>query len=239
LVIRRGNPLATQTAIASEGAFLVQDEASQLVAEMAGAQPGDRVLDACAAPGGKTIALANAVGGAGLVVAADVRPKRLDLLRKTIRACGADRVRILRLDLRQPLPLAPRFDIVLVDVPCSGLGTIRRDPDIRWRRAESDLAALARAELAMLGEASTAVAPGGRLIYATCSSEPEENEGVVAAFLARHSEFTQRDPRREPGLVRSLDSLASVLDERGALRTLPHVHGLEAFYAAILVHYGV
>jgi 16S rRNA (cytosine967-C5)-methyltransferase len=234
LVVRRGNPLTAP--IAGDGSFFVQDEASQLVAAMAGARPGERVLDACASPGGKTVALANAVGDAGLVVAADVRPTRIGLLRETIRAAGARRVRVVRLDLRQPVPVRACFDVVLVDVPCSGLGTIRRDPDIRWRRVESDVAALARAELGMLTEASAAVKPGGRLIYATCSSEPEENDEVVAAFLARHPGFTLRDPRREPELMSSLDALAPVLDERGALRTLPYSHGLEAFYAAVLVH---
>lgn len=233
LMVRSGNPLTT--AIARDGSFLVQDEASQLVAAMAGGRPGERVLDACASPGGKTVALANAVGGTGLVVAADIRPKRIDLLRETIRASGADRVHVVRLDVGRPLPVRACFDLVLVDVPCSGLGTIRRDPDIRWRRAESDLAPLARAELAMLGEASAAVKPAGRLIYATCSSEPEENDEVVEAFLGR-SDFQRRDPRREPGLVPSLDALAPLLDEQGALRTLPHAHGLEGFYAAILVH---
>jgi 16S rRNA (cytosine967-C5)-methyltransferase len=236
LVVRRGNPLTTQTPIAGDGSFLVQDEASQLVAVMAGARPGEHILDTCASPGGKTVALANAVGETGLVAAADVRPKRIELLRETVRASGVGRVYILRLDLRQPLPVQACFDAVLVDVPCSGLGTIRRDPDIRWRRSESDLSSLARAELAMLGEASAAVKPGGRLIYATCSSEPEENAEVVAAFLARHRAFTQRDPRRDPALVPLLEAVAPVLDEQGALRTLPHAHGLEAFYAAILVH---
>src|SRR5213075_1428671 len=105
----------------------------------------------------------------------DVRDRRVDLLRRTVAASGAGNVRIVQANLLSPLPFAATFDCVLVDVPCSGLGTLRRDPDIRWRRREDDLPALAAAELTMLQRAADVVAPGGRLIYATCSSEPEEN----------------------------------------------------------------
>jgi 16S rRNA (cytosine967-C5)-methyltransferase len=232
-----GNALTTP--LAGDGSFVVQDEASQLVSVMAGGASGERILDTCASPGGKTIALAGAVGPRGLVVAADFRSKRIALLGETLRATGADRVRTVRLDLRQPLPFRAEFDAVLVDAPCSGLGTIRRDPDIRWRRHEADLSSLARDELTMLTEASRVVAPGGRLIYATCSSEPEENEGVVADFLRANPDFARADPRPAASLVSRVDAVAPALDADGALRTLPQVHGLEAFYAAILVHYGV
>ncbi|HEX2342070.1 MAG TPA: 16S rRNA (cytosine(967)-C(5))-methyltransferase RsmB [Vicinamibacterales bacterium] len=226
LIVRSGNPLATP--LAGDGSFVVQDEASQLVAEMVAAASGERILDACAAPGGKTTALAAAVGPTGLVVAADFRSRRLDLLAETVRAAGADRVHLLRSDLRRPLPFRAPFDAVLVDVPCSGLGTIRRDPDIRWRRTETDLASLAKDELIMLREAARAVRPGGRLIYATCSSEPEENESVVSDFLVTEQRFARALPQVGP--------LAPLRDASGALRTLPHLHNLEAFYAAILVH---
>jgi 16S rRNA (cytosine967-C5)-methyltransferase len=113
-------------------------------------------------------------------------------------------------------------------VPCSGLGTLRRDPDIRWRRREDDLAALAAAQRRMLGHAAACVAPGGRLIYATCSSEPEENDEVVDHWLATVSGFTRVEAWRIPGIP------AAVVDERGYLRTAPHLHGLEAFFGAVL-----
>jgi 16S rRNA (cytosine967-C5)-methyltransferase len=232
LTIVRGNPLLTP--LADSGLFVVQDEASQLVAHVASARPGELVLDACASPGGKTTALAAAVGASGLVVASDFRPRRLTLLAKTVRLAGADRVRIARLDLRQPLPFGPVFDAVLVDAPCSGLGTIRRDPDIRWRRSDADLNILAREELTMLTEAASVVTPDGRLIYATCSSEPEENEQVVAAFLRARPDFRMAPASVDVGAA--LTQAASPIDSTGALRTLPHVHGLEAFFAAILVH---
>ena len=118
---------------------------------------------------------------------------------------------------------------MLVDAPCSGLGTIRRDPDIRWRRHESDLAVLARAQGALLSRAAEAVGAGGRLVYATCSSEPEENEEVVDAFLARHPDFALIDLRTS-----GVPLPAPLVDSRGMMRTLPSEHGLEAFFAAAL-----
>jgi 16S rRNA (cytosine967-C5)-methyltransferase len=224
-VVEEGHPLAGGGFDA--GWFVVQDEASQLVALLAGRHPGPCVLDACAAPGGKTTAIAAAMQGAGLLVACDVRGRRIDLLRRTIAASGASCVRIVQADLLKPLPFGRAFECVLVDAPCSGLGTLRRDPDIRWRRHESDLATLAAAQLDMLANAADVVAPGGRLIYATCSSEPEENEAVADRFLAGAPQFVAVDARL------AADLPATVVDGRGHLRTLPYVHGLEAFFGAV------
>ena len=121
-----------------DGWFVVQDEASQLVALLAGDRPRPRVLDACASPGGKTTAIAAPMEGRGLLVACDVRDRRIELLRRTVAASGADeRPASCRPICSQPLPFAAAFDCVLVDAPCSGLGTLRRDPDIRWRRREA------------------------------------------------------------------------------------------------------
>ena len=226
LIVEEGYPLRGR----QEGLFVVQDEASQLVALLAEPRPGWRVLDACASPGGKTTALAAALNGTGQIVACDVRDRRMALLRKTVSAAGADEVRLIQADLLKPLPFTRPFDLVLVDAPCSGLGTLRRDPDIRWRRGESDLPALAAAELVMLQHAADAVAPGGRLVYATCSSEPEENEGIVDAFLATTPDFAPLDAREAAPRLSS-----DVIDARGHLRTEPHVHGLEAFFGAVLV----
>jgi 16S rRNA (cytosine967-C5)-methyltransferase len=173
--------------------------------------------------------MAAAMENRGLVVACDVRARRVELLRQTVAATGATIVRIAQADLLEPLPFDATFDCVLVDAPCSGLGTLRRDPDIRWRRREADLATLGAAELAMLRHAADAVAPGGRLIYATCSSEPDENEAVVDAFLAADARFAPIDARAAaPQLP------AGVVDGRGRLRTQPDVHGLEAFFGAVV-----
>lgn len=212
----------------AEGLYVVQDEASQLIALLAGIDPGARVLDTCASPGGKTTALAAAMDSTGLLVACDVRSRRMALLRRTVQASRATNVRLVQADLRQPLPFSRPFDCVMVDAPCSGLGVLRRDPDIRWRRRESELVTLAARQTTMLRHAAAAVAPGGRLVYATCSSEPEENEAVTDRFLADTSDFVAIDARTDRSVVPP-----AVVDERGHLRTLPHVHGLEAFFGAV------
>jgi len=229
LIVRRGNAHA----MSDEGLFVVQDEASQLIALLVGREPGNRVLDACASPGGKTTAIAAAMRDKGLLVACDVRQPRMELLARTVAATGAGNVRLVQADLTKPLPFSRPFDCVLVDAPCSGLGILRRDPDIRWRRREDDLPALAAAQLVMLQHAAEVVSPGGRLVYATCSSEPEENEGVAAAFLATTPLFRAVDLGRE-----DTDVPPEVIDDRGRLRTYPHVHGLEAFFGAAFVRTG-
>jgi len=172
------------------------------------------VLDACASPGGKTIAMSAAMDGRGRIVASDVRPRRLDLLRQTVARSGAGNIVIVQADAAARLPFLAVFDRVLLDAPCSGLGTLRRDPDIKWRRHEEDLAQMSLAQRGMLEHAADVIVPGGRLIYATCSSEPDENDEVVAWFLTEHHGF---ELAGEP------------------LRTLPFADRLEAFFAAMLV----
>jgi 16S rRNA (cytosine967-C5)-methyltransferase len=229
-VVTSGNPL--RTPLAGTGLFVVQDEASQLVALLGAPDPGMRVLDTCASPGGKTTAMASMSGDRAEIVATDVRSARLELLRETVKASGAKNVRIQQADLEAGLPFGEEFDLVFVDAPCSGLGTLRRDPDIRWRRAEADLAPLSRAQLTMIQNAAKAVRPGGRLVYSTCSSEPEENDEVVSQFLRSNGAFRQIDLNVERPPY--FGALQPVLDETGVLRTRPDTHGLEAFYGAVL-----
>lgn len=226
LLVTAGNPLLTP--LADSGVFVVQDEASQLVALMVEAHPGARLLDACAAPGGKTTALAAVMEDRGLVVAADIRARRVDLLARTVRASAAGCIRVVQADAAAPLPFRAEFDRVLLDAPCSGLGTLRRDPDLRWRRREADLAPLAAAQTQMLREALRVLRPGGQLVYATCSSEPEENENVVRTVIGEGLAAPRR-PHQLPAAVEAL------LDADGRLRTYPFRDGLDAFFAAILV----
>lgn len=226
LIVEEGHPLREPGG--EQGLFVVQDEASQLVALLAGPHPGWRVLDACASPGGKATAIAASLDEGGRVVACDVRERRVNLLRRTVEAMGTTNILIVQADLLSPLPFAATFDCVIVDAPCSGLGTLRRDPDIRWRRREADLATLADRQRQMLRHAAQVVTPGGRLVYATCSSEPEENEHVADAFLQQSSDFVVVDARRAHPVLPAL-----VIDNRGHLRTAPHLHGLEAFFGAV------
>ena len=204
----------------------VQDEASQLVACALGATSTDTVLDVCAAPGGKTTALADDMYDTGLLVACDIRPRRLQLLRSSLTRARVSCAHIVHIAEDGTLPFQTRFDRVLVDAPCSGLGTLRREPDIKWNRTEANLGRFAAQQRALLARAATVVVPGGRLVYATCSSEPEENEDVVNAFLEHHTEFSLVN------LAHDDASLATLTDDSGRLVTRPDRHGLEAFFAA-------
>ncbi len=224
----RGNPLLSP--LAAEGLFVVQDEASQIVGEVAEAKAGERVLDACAAPGGKTLAMAAGMGNAGMLVAADVRARRVRLLADTVGTAGASCARIVQANAAQGLPFAAIFDCVLVDAPCTGLGTLRRDPEIRWRRTPADFDAATALQLRILATAADAVRPGGRLVYATCSSEPDENEDVVARFLESAPGFCPAPLRFAPA--------PHLINSAGHLQTLPFRDRLEAFFAAAVVKAG-
>jgi 16S rRNA (cytosine967-C5)-methyltransferase len=212
-----------------DGLCLVQDEASQLVPELVQSAPGQHVLDACASPGGKTIALA--ASRPGLLVASDVRTRRVRLLAETLHRCRVPSVSIIHISNRDALPfLNGSFDRILVDAPCSGLGTVRRDPDIRWRRQLPDLARFAGEQRELLLRIRPLLSAGGRLIYSTCSSEPEENESVVAAFLSEASEFAVVPLAAVDGLSASIVEMST---PEGFLRTTPR-EGLEAFFGAVL-----
>ena len=226
LVVTDGNPLLTP--LADEGLFIVQDESSQLVALLTAAAPGERILDACAAPGGKTTAMAAAMGNRGLIVATDLRGRRVDLLARAVHVAGATCVRVLQADAAGVLPFRPAFDCVLLDAPCSGLGTLRRDPDIRWRRSEASLEGFAATQVAMLQRAADVLRPGGRLIYATCSSEPEENELVLSRFLETRRDFVS-EPVVPPGPLAAFGTAA------GHFRTLPFRDAIEPFFAGMVV----
>lgn len=191
----------------------IQDEGSQLVAHASGAAPGERVLDLCAAPGGKSAMFARAVRPGGFVISCDTRPRRLRVLQETLHRENLPN-RVVRLDGTEPLPFEPIFDRVVVDAPCSGLGTLRRDPDVKWSRDEASLARFAELQRQLIDRAAEVVRPGGALVYATCSSEPEENEQVVAGFLDAHQSFDQLAP---------------------AVSTRPDRDGLDAFFVAVLV----
>lgn len=221
---------ALHAAAVLDGRCHVQDEGSQLAALVAPVRPGHRVLDLCAAPGGKTLAYAAAVGAGGGVVACDVRLRRVAMLRETLDRGGAARTPVVTVDPDAPLPFAPAFDLVAVDAPCSGLGTLRRDPDIKWRRTPDDLAWFRDRQIDLLTRAADAVGPGGTLVYTTCSTEPEENAEVIAGLLARRPEFARRPVTEGPsGLW-----LRPFVSPEGDFVTHPVRQGLEGYFGAVL-----
>lgn len=213
-----------------EGTYLVMDEGAQLIAPILSPSPGDRILDACAAPGGKTTHLSALAGGKASILAADVSALRLRMLREVVTRTGAQGIGTALHDLaRAPLPpSAGRFDKVLVDAPCTGMGVIRRNPDAKWRFRADGPRGMARVQAAILRNAWNAVLPGGLLLYCTCSPLKEENEEVVGAFLADHPEATMSaapDGWPGPGDAWTAD---------GFMRLYPHRHGTDAFFAALL-----
>ncbi|MBI4247199.1 MAG: 16S rRNA (cytosine(967)-C(5))-methyltransferase RsmB [Candidatus Rokubacteria bacterium] len=206
----------------ADGAVAVQDEASMLVAHFLEPRPGDTVADVCAAPGTKTTHLAQLLGNRGRILAFDPQPARLALVREAAARLGVTIVETLDGTTEA---LAPSFaglcDGVLVDAPCSNLGVLRRNPEVKWRRAPRDLVECAARQRAILAAAATMVKAGGRLVYATCSLEPEENDAIARAFLAARADFAL-DPPRDAPLPPGGD---------GALRCLPHRHGTDGFTA--------
>ena len=187
----------TDVAGFAEGEFIVQDPGTALAVELIAPQPGERVLDACAAPGGKTAQLA---WRGAEVTACEVNPRRRARLVENLRRLKLDVEVVSQLDQPPPAPHAPHaahspFPKVLVDAPCSNTGVLRRRPDARWNWSEAKLAELVRLQAEILDAASRRVAPGGVLVYSTCSNEPEENAAQVEAFLLRHPDFSLRESR--------------------------------------------
>lgn len=192
----------TLTAMASfrEGGFYVQDPSTLLAVAWLDPQPGDRILDLCAAPGGKATAIAQRVSNQALVVARDTSAKRLALVQDNCRRLGVTCVETELLRPDAPTTEAPlRFDRALVDAPCSNTGVLRRRVEARWRLKEEELPRLFYAQRDLLGQAADALVSGGTLVYSTCSLEPEENEEVVSSFLEKHPQFSlERDRELQP-----------------------------------------
>ena len=204
-----------------EGVCVVQDEASMLVARLLDARPGETVADVCAAPGTKTTHLAQLMDNRGRILALDPRPARLARVTEAAARLGVSIVETARGTVQDAAPAhRATCDAVLVDAPCSILGVLRRNPDVKWRRQPGDLAAAAARQREILESAAVMVKPGGRLVYATCSLEPEENDEVVAALLGRHPELHVDPPAAFPLLL-----------EQGVLRLRPDRSGTDGFTA--------
>jgi 16S rRNA (cytosine967-C5)-methyltransferase len=230
----QGKPALHDLAVFRDGWVEVQDEGSQLLALLLAPRRGEMVVDFCAGAGGKTLALGAMMRSTGRVYAFDVAAHRLDKLKPRLARSGLSNVFpvvIAHERDERVRRLAGKVDRVLVDAPCSGLGTLRRNPDRKWRQTAQDVAELAVKQASILRAAATLVKPGGRLVYATCSILPEENTGIVEAFLAAHREF-ERVPARDVLRQHGLDALD--LTSGGDLQLLPNRHGTDGFYAAVL-----
>lgn len=228
-IVTCGEVSATQ--MFREGKIAIQDEGSQLIAALVG--KGRHILDCCAAPGGKTAAMATRLPEAE-IVATELHPHRATLLRRLV---PQQNVEVVTVDALA-LPYGAEFDRVLVDVPCSGTGTLARNPEIKWKLKPEDLLDLQSRQIAILQAAMRHVSPGGRLVYSTCSLEPEENEQVISASLTGASDFkiipirTELERLWESGELvwRKIDDLIS----GDFLRTIPGVHPCDGFFAALL-----
>ena len=211
-----------------EGLFQVQDEAAQLVSSLAQVEPGMRVLDACAAPGGKACHLAERLAGRGEVYAIDLHARKLERLEQQARRLGVEaQIRLRAADASRPLPF-PRhsFDLVLLDAPCTGLGTLRRHPEIRYRRAEGDIARMAELQGSLADNLVGYLKPGGSFVYAVCSMEPEEGEGRAASLAGQGLRIAAPQGSQVPW--------REVLTPSGAIATFPHRHHTDGFFGVRL-----
>jgi len=212
-----------------DGLFQVQDEAAQLVTLLLDPKPGETVLDACAGLGGKTGHMAQMMENAGCIVALDSSSRKLVRLEAEMKRLGVSTVTTCSADLsasptRLPVSL---FDRILLDAPCSGLGVLRRNPDAKWRSEKKHLAVYGRRQAIFLNSLARFVKPSGVLVYAVCSTEPEENEAVVKDFLNNHPEFVMET--RDSGIR---EPVKEIPEENGFMRTCPHQHQTDGFFAA-------
>jgi 16S rRNA (cytosine967-C5)-methyltransferase len=227
----RKKPSIQNLPLFKDGTIEVQDEGSQLLAQLVGARRGEMVADFCAGAGGKTLALGATMRNTGRLYAFDISEKRLAKLKPRLARSGLSNVHPVVIAHEKDSKikrLAAKLDRVLVDAPCSGLGTLRRNPDVKWRQTPEGVAELNVKQASILASASRMVKPGGRLVYATCSILDEENEGIVQAFLAAHPDFT-------------LIPASQILEEQKIelpmgeyLKLYPHLHQTDGFFAAIL-----
>lgn len=219
------------------GLFEVQDEGSQLIGHIVAPQPGHRVLDLCAGAGGKTLHLGALMQGKGEVIAYDSDPRKLTRARKRVRRSGLQNVRLVESEdafADVISRLGGKFDRVLVDAPCSGLGTVRRSPDITFRIGEDDIERLAIVQGDLLEQASGYVASGGRVVYATCSILDDENGAPVRAFLKRHPEFGVVPAAKAFPEGPEYDAARAAAGDGKYFELWPHRHGTDGFYAAVL-----
>ncbi len=220
-----------------EGAFQVQDEAAQIVGHLLAPRPGERLWDACAGLGTKCAHMAQLMRNQGRILATDTQPSKLLLLEKEMRRLGVHIVSASAMDLaaeQAPPPPETRFDRILVDAPCSGLGVLQKNPDGKWRHAPQDLQRYRSQQVELLSAAAQHLRPQGVLVYAVCSFEPEENTAVVEDFLQNHAEFAIQPP-----MLPSVQGADGFISPRGFIQTFPHRHRMDGFFAVALTRQSI
>ena len=223
-------PDPASTDVFREGFVTAQDDGAGVVTLLSGVKPGMRVIDLCAAPGGKTTAMAEMMEGKGEIIALDKYDVKLKQLEETIDRCGFRGM--IRPEVGDALSVETEpADVVLLDAPCSGLGTLRRKPEIKWKREQKEIERLAGLQSQLIDHAASLVKPGGALVYTTCTTEPEENEMIVARFLERHPEFHIESAG---SFVPDSALRKGVVTEEGFIRTWPHRHGTDGAFGARL-----
>ncbi len=235
-----GKPALNTLAVFKEGRVEVQDEGSQLLALLTGAKRGEMVADFCAGAGGKTLALGAMMKNTGRLYAFDTSQKRLDAMKPRLARSGLSNIHPVGIAHERDeriKRLAGKMDRVLVDAPCSGLGTLRRNPDLKWRQKETDVTELAALQARILQSAARLVKSGGRLVYATCSLLQEENEAIAQAFSAAHSDFVPVDVADllASQKIDNADALCTPAKNSAVscLRLWPHLHQSDGFFAAV------
>jgi 16S rRNA (cytosine967-C5)-methyltransferase len=229
-ILIRNPPPVSELPFFKEGVYTIQDEASQLVTPILDPKPGEKILDACAAPGGKTTHMAQRMENKGEIYALDLSKEKLNLIEEGCQRLGIRIVKTLKGDAAcsLPIPEGLEFDRVLADVPCSGFGTLRRNPDLKWRRGPDDIRRLREVQFSILRNISSYVRKGGILVYSTCTVFHEENEDVIGEFLREDPEF-------------QLDRIEEILAERcrpfiknGYFKTFPPQDDMDGFFVARL-----
>ncbi|MFN4031365.1 MAG: RsmB/NOP family class I SAM-dependent RNA methyltransferase [Acidovorax temperans] len=239
-----GKPALTKLDAFTRGAIEVQDEGSQLLALLLDAKRGEMVVDFCAGAGGKTLAIGATMRSTGRLYAFDVSAHRLDALKPRMARSGLSNIHPAAIAHERDeriKRLAGKIDRVLVDAPCSGLGTLRRNPDLKWRQSAKAVQELVVKQAAILDSAARLLKPGGRLVYATCSILPQENEAIAEAFTAAHPDFVPLDAGEVLGQLK-VEQAASLCSggETGTayLRMWPHRHQTDGFFAAVWARKG-
>ena len=230
-IVLRDPPPVSELPSLKEGLYVIQDEASQLVTAILDPKPGEKILDACAAPGSKTTHMAQKMENDGEIVALDLTTEKLRLIEEACLRLNVKNVKVVKGDARRLLPLSKdlTFDRILADVPCSGFGTLRRNPDLKWRKNEEDIRRLSTVQASILNNLSGYLKERGVLVYSTCTIFHEENEDVVEAFLKSHPEFALDD------LSQILPEKCRPLVKKGYFKTFPESEGMDGFFVARLL----